>query len=140
MSDSLFDSKAELKAQTEEGLSSNLNQDQMRAQDDLEHAHEEGEAMTPRRIWIVFWILLGITAIEFIITLYLVHTFHWNTTVKGFVLIALTLLKAYYIVGYFMHLKFERTPLIYIIAMPTILIIGLIAGLVSEGHHWLTIR
>jgi cytochrome c oxidase subunit IV len=114
--------------------------DEIRASDDAAHAHEEGAAMTPKRIWLVFWILLGITTIEFIITLYLVHTFHWSTGIKGFVLIALTLLKAYYIVGYFMHLKFERTPLIYIIAMPTILILGLIAGLVSEGHHWLLTR
>ncbi len=117
-----------------------MNQDQTRALDDSDHAHEEGAAMTPKRIWLVFWILLIITSIEFVITLYLVHTFHWSAAIKGFVLISLTLLKAYYIVGYFMHLKFERTPLIYVIAMPTILILGLIAGLVSEGHHWLLIR
>jgi cytochrome c oxidase subunit IV len=118
----------------------NISQDEFRAADDAEFAHEEGEALTPKTIWKVFWILLGITAIEFLITLYLVPHFHWNPTIKSFVLIALTILKAFYIVGYFMHLKFERLNLIYCIAMPTILVLGLIAGLMSEGHHWLIVR
>jgi len=119
---------------------SSNHQDEIRAADDSAHAHEEGAAMTPKKIWNVFWILLVITTIEFIITLWLAPTFHLNSGIKSFVLIALTLLKAFYIIGYFMHLKFEKLNLIYCIGMPTILVLGLIAGLISEGHHWLIIR
>jgi len=114
--------------------------DVLRAADDAAHAHEEGNAMTPKKIMQVTLILSIITAIEFLITLWLVPTFHWNSTIKTFVLVGLTLLKAFYIVGYFMHLKFERLNLIYCIALPTILVLGLIAGLISEGQHWLLIR
>lgn len=140
MSDSTMHSNPNTHSSASEIPSHSLNQDDIRAANDAEHAHEEGAAMTPKKIWNVFWILLMITAIEFLITLYLVPHFHWNSGIKAFVLIGLTLLKAFYIVGYFMHLKFEKLNLIYCIAMPTILVLGLIVGLISEGQHWLIIR
>ena len=34
--------------------------------------HGEHEGMTRKRIWNVFWVLLGITCVEFFIALYLV--------------------------------------------------------------------
>ena len=104
------------------------------------HEEEEGAAMTPKRIWNVFWVLLAITSIEFVIALYLVPHGFISPGVKVYIYVSLTLLKAFYIVAYFMHLKFERLNLIYCIAIPTILIIALVTGLMSEGYHWLSIR
>lgn len=105
------------------------------------HQHEEAESMNPKRIWHVFWVLLAITTIEFIIALYLVpHHIIPQGSFKIFIYVSLTLLKAFYIVAYFMHLKFERLTLIYTMIVPTILVVGLIAGLLTEGHHWLSLR
>jgi len=42
--------------------------------------------------------------------------------------------KAYYIVGAFMHLKHERINLALMIIVPTIFIVGLIMGLLYEGN------
>ena len=63
-------------------------------------------------IWRVFWVLAGITAIEFVVALAIPVTIMPKPFKVGLYLV-LTLLKAFYIVAYFMHLKFERINLIF---------------------------
>jgi cytochrome c oxidase subunit 4 len=108
-----------------------------------EHA-EEHEGMTKKRIWNVFYVLLAITTVEFIIALYLVPIgiggWHMKYTTANPIYIVLTLAKAFFIVGYFMHLKFERTSLIFAIIVPVLFIIGLILVLTNESHHWIDLR
>jgi cytochrome c oxidase subunit 4 len=103
---------------------------------------DEHEGMTKKRIWNVFYILLAVTAVEFLIALYLVpqHIFGINYHVANPIYIILTLLKAFFIVGYFMHLKFEKTGLIFAIIVPVLFIIGLILVLTNESHHWVDLR
>ena len=103
---------------------------------------EEHEGMTKKRIWNVFYVLLGITAIEFLIALYLVPHGIFGMTYKAAnpIYIVLTLAKAFFIVGYFMHLKFEKTGLIFAIIVPVLFIIGLILVLTNESHHWIDLR
>jgi len=100
--------------------------------------HEEG--MTKSKIWQIFFVLLGITTIEFIIALYFVPkgilTYHSANPMY----IVLTLLKAFYIVAYFMHLKFEKMGLALSIIVPILFIIGLILVLTNESHHWVDLR
>jgi cytochrome c oxidase subunit 4 len=103
--------------------------------DHAEGAHED--TMTRSRIWKVFFILLGITVIEFIFALYLAPKYPAVHHIVNPIYIGLTLLKAFYIVAFFMHLKFERSALIYAITVPTLFIIGLILVLTNESHHWL---
>jgi cytochrome c oxidase subunit 4 len=108
------------------------------------HIHAEGEAheetMTRSGIWKVFFILLGITTIEFIIALWLVPKGIIPGHVANPVYIVLTLFKAFYIVAYFMHLKFEKMGLILAIIVPILFIIGLILVLTNESHHWIDLR
>jgi cytochrome c oxidase subunit IV len=106
-----------------------------------EHA-EEHEGMTRKRIWNVFYVLLAITAVEFLIALYLVpqHIGGITYNVANPVYIILTLLKAFFIVGYFMHLKFEKVGLVFAIIVPVLFIIGLILVLTNESHHWIDLR
>jgi len=104
------------------------------------HGEEHEETMTRGGIWKVFFILLGITCIEFFIALYLVPGGKLTYHAANPIYIVLTLFKAFYIVAYFMHLKFEKTALIYAIAVPTIFIIGLILVLTNESHHWFDVR
>src|SRR3954471_3672819 len=95
---------------------------------DIHHeviSHESEEkahsGLNTKVIWKVFWILLGITIFEVSISFtslpkeILLYTF-----------IVLTLVKAYYIVGFFMHMKFERVPMQWSILLPFILIVYLI--------------
>ncbi len=105
-----------------------------------EGEHEEHEGMTKRRIWNVFFILLGITCVEFIIALWLAPTFHWPSHFVNPAYIILTLFKAYFIVAFFMHLKFEKVGLALAIIVPILFIIGLILVLTNESHYWIDLR
>lgn len=105
-----------------------------------EHGHEEHASMSRGKIWQVFFVLLGITVIEFIIALYLVPHNVIGLNVANPIYIILTLAKAFYIVAYFMHLKFEKVGLIYSLVVPILFIIGLILVLTNESHHWISLR
>jgi cytochrome c oxidase subunit IV len=83
---------------------------------------------------------LGITVIEFIIALWLVPRHHIPITWANPIYIVLTLFKAFFIVAYFMHLKFERVGLVFAIIVPVLFIIGLILVLTNESHHWIDLR
>jgi len=79
-------------------------------------------------IWKVFWILLLVTIFEVSISFTSV-----SRTVLLYTFIALTIVKAYYIVGYFMHLRFEKVPMQYSLLLPFALIIYLIFIAIYEG-------
>lgn len=100
-----------------------------------EHAHDEHAGMSKKRIWQVFFILLGITLIEFIIALWAIPGKHIPQGVGNYVYIALTLLKAYYIVAYFMHLKFEKLGLQLALTVSFIFIIYFIVMMLIEGGY-----
>jgi cytochrome c oxidase subunit 4 len=104
------------------------------------HHDEHGEGMTRKKILKVFGVLLGITVIEFIIALWLVPAGHIPLHWANPVYIVLTLFKAFYIVAYFMHLKFERIGLALCIIVPILFIIGLILVLTNESHYWVDLR
>lgn len=81
-----------------------------------------------RHIWKVFWILLGVTAAEFIIA------FTVNAgTLKTTTFILLTIVKAAYIVGEFMHLKYEVKVLYWSILIPLVFIIWMLVAFLYEG-------
>jgi len=101
------------------------------------HHDEDHESLSKHKIWQVFFVLLGITAIEFMIALYLVPHHILKQGIANPIYIALTLAKAFYIVAYFMHLRFEKVGLAYTILVPTLFIIGLILVLTNESNYWL---
>jgi cytochrome c oxidase subunit 4 len=99
----------------------------------LEHAIEH-ETMSKGQIWKVFFILLGITVVEFILALAIpvsVLPHH----IKVFAYIILTLLKAFYIVAFFMHLKFEKYTLIVGVTLSFIFIVYFIVLMLTEGSY-----
>jgi len=101
--------------------------------------HEDG--MTKKRILKVALILTAITCVEFFIALYLVPNYTtFAHTWANPLYICLTLLKAFYIVAFFMHLKFERASLVFAVIVPILFIIGLILVLTNESHHWIDLR
>lgn len=101
-----------------------------------EHAHaEEHVSMSKGKIWEVFFIMLGVTALEFFVALYMLPAGLLNQGVGNFIYIILTLVKAFYIVAYFMHLKFERFAMKTSIVVSLIFIVYFIILLLTEGAY-----
>jgi len=51
-----------------------------------------------------------------------------------------TLFKAFFIIGEFMHLRYERRALIISLGIPTIFIVWAIIAFLLEGQSWLQMR
>ena len=106
----------------------------MSAEHTQEHAHEHA-SMTKGKIWQVFFYLLGITALEFVIALYLIPKGIVSHGIGNFAYITLTLVKAFYIVAYFMHLKFEKFAFKASIVLSLLFIIYFIVLMLIEGNY-----
>ena len=98
------------------------------------HAGEH-EGMTKRKIWRVFFYLLGITSIEFFMALYLLPHGIIGHGIGNFAYIILTLVKAFYIIAYFMHLKFEKLALKTGLTISIVFIVFFIILLLTEGSY-----
>jgi cytochrome c oxidase subunit IV len=96
------------------------------------HGTSEKEIPAPNTgaIWKTFWILLILTAIEFVIA----FTMPANT-LRVAIFCGMTIVKAFYIVGEFMHLKHEVKSLIWMVLIPTIFVVWLLVALIYEGGH-----
>lgn len=92
---------------------------------------EEVHKQHVKKIWQVFWILLGVTALEFIVALG-VGREYYTLKVAGF--IGMTIIKAFYIMGEFMHLKGEVKSLIWSILLPIVFVAWLLIALLYEGN------
>ena len=92
--------------------------------------HEAGEIPPANTgiIWRTFVILSVITAFEFTLA-YFMKAGGFRTSI----FVMMTLVKAFYIVGEFMHLKHEVKSMIWAIVIPVIFIIWLLTALLMEG-------
>jgi cytochrome c oxidase subunit IV len=100
-----------------------------------------GEAMV-KVIWQTFWILFVVTIVEVSLALTYMHLFpdhRYKVVVDVFYIIA-SLIKVYYIVGIFMHLKFEIRNLKATVLTPSILLLYAIIMLLAEGKSWFHMR
>lgn len=86
-------------------------------------------------IWRTFWILFFVTALEFLIAFQLKPGM-----LKTSIFIAMTIVKAFYIVGEFMHLRHEVKALIWSILIPTIFVVWLVIALLVEGGSIFNMR
>lgn len=81
-----------------------------------------------KKIWMTALILGVVTGIEFLLAF---------TMPRGALLVAifigLTIVKAFYIVAEFMHLRHEVKTLMWAIMVPTIFLVWLIVALLLEG-------
>jgi cytochrome c oxidase subunit IV len=97
-------------------------------------AHEQHGDMV-KTIWRTFWIMLIVTIVEIIGALLYPHSM--PRMVLNLFFIVMSLLKAFYIVGVFMHLKFERKALMTTILLPVIFLVYAVIVLLAEGDYWL---
>jgi len=88
-----------------------------------------------RAILKVALILFVLTVVEFIIA------FLMNAgAVKTSIFVIMTIVKAFYIVGEFMHLKHESKVLIWSIILPTLFISWLLVALLNEGSFIYSVK
>lgn len=92
---------------------------------------EEHETPNAKKvIWRTFWILLFITLFEVAIAFSSL-----NKELLQWIFVVLTIVKAGFIVGYFMHLIHEKFTLRYSILLPFVLIAFLIFVALNEGMY-----
>ncbi|MEO8150614.1 MAG: cytochrome C oxidase subunit IV family protein [Bacteroidia bacterium] len=91
-----------------------------------EHVDPKGKKV----IWRTFWILLIITIFEVGVSFTSVPK-----NILLWVFITLTVVKAYFIVYFFMHLKHEWKAFQYTIILPFLLIVYLIFIAITEGNY-----
>ena len=83
-----------------------------------------------RRLWTVALYLGIITAVEFAVAFLVPH--EWKT-LRVWTFILMTIVKAGYIVGEFMHLKYEAKVLFWSILIPVVFIVWMLVAFVYEG-------
>jgi cytochrome c oxidase subunit IV len=99
---------------------------------DVHTHHDEAHGVAVRKkIWFVFILLALITAVEFVIAFVMPRG-----TGRNVLFIGMTLVKAGYIVAYFMHLKDEVRSLMVTILLPMLFILWLILALLIEGSFY----
>jgi cytochrome c oxidase subunit IV len=108
---------------------------------DLTATHDAGTTtVAPAKpqtavIWRTFWILSAITALEFTVA-FLVPA----GSLKVFTFVAMTIVKAFYIVGEFMHLRHEAKALIWAILLPALFVIWLLIAMLREAGSIFELR
>ncbi|MEM1406416.1 MAG: cytochrome C oxidase subunit IV family protein [Bacteroidota bacterium] len=90
-----------------------------------------------KKIWVTAGYMAAITILEFVIA-FTVPLEMAMTRVSIFVL--MTIVKAFYIVAEFMHLKYEVKVLVWSILIPTVFIIWMLIAFIYEGAAIYEIR
>lgn len=81
-----------------------------------------------KKLWTVAGILGAITLVEFAVAFTMSHG-----PLKTSIFVAMTIIKAAYIVGEFMHLKHESKVLLWAILLPLIFIVWMLVAFIYEG-------
>src|SRR5690349_22792067 len=81
-----------------------------------------------RKLWTVAGILGAVTALEFIVA----FSMH-SGALKTAIFVVMTIVKAAYIVGEFMHLRHEVKVLMWSIVIPMVFIVWMLVAFVYEG-------
>jgi cytochrome c oxidase subunit 4 len=91
--------------------------------------HHDAPADMKGQIWKTFFVLLVLTLVD--IALYFAMD---PSMFRNWVFIILGVVKAYFIVGIFMHMKFENKFMAWMIILPMSFVIYLITLMVIEGR------
>lgn len=102
------------------------------------------DAAAKREVWKITAYLTVITLIELALG-YIMFALNWQdgTFIKTFtkgIIIVLMLWKAFYIIAYFMHLKFETKSLISTVGISMLLFIWFIIAFLWDGDSFKNLR
>jgi cytochrome c oxidase subunit IV len=99
------------------------------------HAEPQVTVLPPdtakiKKLWMTALILLVITVLEFIVAFTIPHEYK---DLRVWIFITMTIVKAAYIVGEFMHLRYETKFLLWSILVPIIFIVWMLVAFIYEG-------
>ena len=99
----------------------------------MEQAEDNVQVIPPdkakiKKLWTVAGILGVVTGIEFLIAFTMPHG-----PLKVSIFVGLTIVKAAYIVGEFMHLRYEVKVLFWSILIPMIFVVWMLVAFIYEG-------
>ncbi|GAA4301428.1 cytochrome C oxidase subunit IV family protein [Compostibacter hankyongensis] len=97
---------------------------------------QEGKDPVVKRLLRVFWILLIVTIIEVGFAFLHYFTKFPPRALLNAIFIGLTVVKAFYIMGEFMHLRHEVKNLIWTILIPLLLLVWAIVAFLADGNSW----
>ncbi|SEK67315.1 Cytochrome c oxidase subunit IV [Chitinophaga rupis] len=103
------------------------------------HEHQEHEGST-KTIWKTFWILLCVTVVEVALAFLHLETGFPSRLVLNAIFVGLTIVKAFFIVAEFMHLRHEIKNLILTILIPLMLFVWFIIAFLADGDSWKNMR
>ena len=83
-----------------------------------------------KKLWMTALYLLIITIVEFTVAFTIPHEYK---DARVWIFIIMTIVKAAYIVGEFMHLRYESKVLLWSILIPTVFIIWMLTAFIYEG-------
>jgi len=89
-------------------------------------------------VWRVTVWLTVITIVEVAVALLFGETI--PRMLLNFFFVVMSLLKAFFIVGEFMHVKYETRALMMTLIAPTFFLIWFIIAFLWEGSEWLSLR
>ncbi|MCU0423850.1 MAG: cytochrome C oxidase subunit IV family protein [Bacteroidia bacterium] len=92
--------------------------------------HHDAPSDMKAKIWRTFWILLVLTLVD--IAFYFIFP---PSTYRNWLFIVLGIVKAYFIVSIFMHMKFEKKFLAWMIVLPMSFVVYLITLMIIEGGY-----
>jgi cytochrome c oxidase subunit IV len=108
------------------------------AHEDSSLSPQERHAAHVKKIWKVAGILAIATIIEFVFAFALpIEDFKF---LRIWIFILLTIVKAFYIVAEFMHLKGEVKSLMWSVLLPMIFVVWLLVAMLVEGSTIFDIR
>ena len=105
----------------------------------VHHGHAEPSFST-KAIWRTFWILLIITCAELTVGMFIAPHFHNLKIMFNILYIFLTIIKAFYIVAEFMHLRHELKNLLMTIVVPLFLFFWFIGAFLWDGNSYKNLR
>lgn len=106
------------------------------------HAHAFDSKAVHKEIWRITIFLSILTIVELILGFTMMH---WpeesfkRHLVKGIILI-LMFWKAYYIIGFFMHLKHEVRNMIMVVGLPATLFVWFVIAFLADGNSYKNLR
>jgi cytochrome c oxidase subunit IV len=109
----------------------------------MAHAEEIEIAVAPpdkakiKKLWMTALYLLIITIFEFAVAFSVPHEYK---DARVWIFITMTIVKAAYIVGEFMHLRYESKVLLWSILIPIIFIVWMLTAFIYEGMAIATVR
>ncbi len=97
--------------------------------------YEPVDRKKTNKLWRIAAIMAVLTVIEFVFAIFLPRGPLLYAT-----FVIMTIVKAFYIVGEFMHLKGEVKTLIWSILIPSIFVVWLVIALIAEGSSVMELR